>query len=71
VLWQQTELNEVIDLKEADSISIPERRVLRIADEDDHFSKDHYWLADLKENDLLAFFGPYYSHFMNTSFISL
>jgi len=39
----KSELKEIIDLKDADSTSSSERRLLRTADEDMQFSEDHYW----------------------------
>ena len=38
----QSELTDVIDLKDADNVSESQRRVLRLADEDDKFDDDHY-----------------------------
>ena len=38
----QSELHDIIDLKDADKVPATERRVLRIQDEQDHFDDDHY-----------------------------
>ena len=38
----QSELHDIIDLKEADKVPVTERRVLRMQDELDHFDDDHY-----------------------------
>ncbi len=38
----QDELHDVIDLKDADKVPMRERRSLRMEDEQQHFSDDHY-----------------------------
>ena len=38
----QSELHDVVDLKNADNTPESERRGLRIQDESDHFDDDHY-----------------------------
>ncbi len=38
----QSELTDIIDLKDADSVPVHERRKLRREHEQEHFNEDHY-----------------------------
>ncbi len=38
----QSELTDIIDLKDADSVPVQERSKLRKEHEQEHFSEDHY-----------------------------